>query len=373
MLLAFTLLSCAVTATVLALSVLVAPFDAAAPSVLVRWDALHFLHIAHCGYVYEHEWAFFPALPFLLARLPNTPFAPAFLSFALAFETSATMHALSRHHLPSPALSRLAALLALLPSSPATLHLAPYNEPFFTYLSYKGMLYCARARYLPAALCFTLAAAFRSNGFLLAGFIVWGLLVQPFLDRKPLTPKSVLVCVVLAALPLTPFVAHNYAAYLAFCAAPRTDAPAWCANRVPLIYSHVQARYWNNGFLRYWTLAQLPNFLIAAPPLLAISAFSIHHLRRRLRHLAHPATPLRPFDAPSITPHALHTLFVAATLLFASHTQIVLRLAAAMPLTYWAAAWLLVDHPAWGRAWVAWSVLWGILSVLLWGAFLPPA
>jgi phosphatidylinositol glycan class V len=64
---------------------------------------------------------------------------------------------------------------------------------------------------------------------------------------------------------------------------------------------------------------------------------------------------------------------MSATLLFASHTQIVLRLAASMPIIYWAAAWLLLEHPKWGRAWVTWSVLWGAVSILLWGAFLPPA
>jgi phosphatidylinositol glycan class V len=174
--------------------------------------------------------------------------------------------------------------------------------------------------------------------------------------------------VLLSALPFVPFIAHNYAAYLAFCSA--TDAPEWCARRLPLIYSFVQVRYWNNGLLRYWSLQQLPNFLIAAPPLLAISTFSIHHLRHWLKS---PADPGRAFLSASIAPHAIHALFMSATLLFASHTQIVLRLAASMPIIYWAAAWLLLEHPKWGRAWVTWSVLWGAVSILLWGAFLPPA
>jgi phosphatidylinositol glycan class V len=185
--------------------------------------------------------------------------------------------------------------------------------------------------------------------------------LQPYLS-------SVLACVGLSALPLTPFLAHNYAAYIAFCTA---DSPeAWCARRLPLIYSHVQARYWNVGFLRYWTLQQLPNFFIAAPPLLAISIFSIYYLRHWLKSPAHPG---HAFLSASIAPHAIHALIMSATLLFMSHTQIVLRQAASMPITYWAAAWLLLQHPKWGRAWVAWSVLWGALSIFLWGAFLPPA
>ncbi|KAF7376005.1 GPI mannosyltransferase 2 [Mycena sanguinolenta] len=322
------------------------PFDAATPHILLRWDALHFLHIARRGYVYEHEWAFLPAPQFVLSL---SVLASPFLSLLLAYDASSTI-----------SLS--------LPSSPVTLFLAPYAEPFFTYLSYKGMLYCAQSRYSAAALAFTLAAAFRSNGFLLSGFIIWGLLVQPVLERKPIRVTSFLSCVVLSVLPFAPFIAHNSAAYFAFCSA--ADPPEWCMRRLPLIYSYVQARYWNSGFLRYWTLQQLPNFLIAAPPLLAISTFSVHHLRHWLKS---PADPGRAFFSASIAPHAIHALVMSAILLFMSHTQIVLRLAASMPITYWAAAWLLLEHPKWGRVWITWSVLWGALSILLWGAFLPPA
>ncbi|KAJ7497142.1 glycosyltransferase family 76 protein [Mycena latifolia] len=366
-----TLISRLVVAGLLLATQLLPPFDAATSHILLRWDALHFVHIARSGYVYEHEWAFLPGLPFLLGLFPASLLVPTVLSLALACDASATLYRLSLHHLASPAQARLAAVLALLPSSPVTLFLAPYTEPFFTYFSYKGMLYCATERYFPAALAFTAAAAFRSNGFLLSGFIVWGLLVQPFLQRRPVSLRAVLACVALSAMPLTPFVAHNYAAYLAFCAGPAPPA-AWCARPLPLIYYYVQERYWNQGFLRYWTLQQLPNFLIAAPPLLAISAFSIHHLRHWLTSRT-AAAPHRAFLDPSIAPHAIYALAMCAILLFASHTQIVLRLAASMPITYWAAAWLLLEHPKWGRAWVTWSVLWGTLSVLLWGAFLPPA
>mgnify|MGYP002050440369 CR=1 FL=1 len=47
--------------------------------------------------------------------------------------------------------------------------------------------------------------------------------------------------------------------------ATRDAAPAWCRERVPSIYAHVQRTYWNVGFLRYYELKQLPNFALAAP------------------------------------------------------------------------------------------------------------
>ncbi|KAJ2970795.1 hypothetical protein NUW54_g12651 [Trametes sanguinea] len=79
------------------------------------------------------------------------------------------------------------------------------------------------------------------------------------------------------------------------------------------------------------------------------------------------------FLTPAIAPHVIHGLIFCLLLLFASHTQIVLRQAASMPLTYWAAAWLLVERPKLGKWWVGWSVIWGAVSCILWAAFLPPA
>ena len=180
-----------------------------ANSPLLRWDIFHFLHIAKDGYVYEHEWAFLPAAPWIIRyslaflRLGTksvalSHFILAVAMSALASETVQTLYSLSLHHFNSPHMALLASLLALLPSSPATLLFVPYNEPFFTYLSYQGrhapasplllylhyisgMLACARHQWTRASVFFTFATAFRSNGILLSGFIIWGLTVQPFL------------------------------------------------------------------------------------------------------------------------------------------------------------------------------------------------
>lgn len=181
---------------------------------LLRWDAFHFLHIAQHGYTYEYEWAFLPGVPLVmyytgtaLKFLTRSTHPPDFLlggqlaAYALAYDTTKTMYQLSLHHLGSTSLALLASLLSLLPSSPAMLHFAGCAEPFFTYLSYKGiilfvpniptimskptgMLYCTLSQWTRAAICFALAGFFRSNAILLAGFVIWGLVVDPFLTAK---------------------------------------------------------------------------------------------------------------------------------------------------------------------------------------------
>ena len=121
---------------------------------LFRWDGFHFAHIAMQGYTYEHEWAFFPGAPvvmrvmarFISFLLPHaTDDSPTYDELLLGglLATSAcsgatTLYRLTMHHTKSANIAFLASLLSLLPSSPVTLRLAPYTEPFFTYLSYRG-------------------------------------------------------------------------------------------------------------------------------------------------------------------------------------------------------------------------------------------
>jgi phosphatidylinositol glycan class V len=253
------------------------------------------------------------------------------------------------------------------------------------------MLCCARQQWLKASLFFALASSFRSNGILLSGFIFWGLIVPPCMAKQMVrschpssthysiniqpTMRAITKSLALAAIVIGPFIAYHLAAYAIFCSGTRSS-PEWCFQFPPSIYTHAQSTYWNVGFLRYWTLSQLPNFLLSTPTLLLIFSFSVHHLRDTWlgssKRKGESQLDLA-FQNVTITPHAIHAIIFSFILIFASHTQIVLRLAASMPFVYWAAAWLVCEHPSLGRFWVTWSVLWGITSTICWATFLPPA
>jgi len=351
----------------------------------------HFGTIALNGYVHELQWAFLPGLPLVMrwggATLRTLGLTHgngdgwvealhmgALGAFVCGILASRTLYWLSVYHLRSPRIALLAALLSCLPSSPATLLYAPYNEPYFAFFSYKGMLECTRKRYLYATMWFSLAAGFRSNGVLLAGYLLWDLVAKPVLiQRRMPSPRSTIKAVILAPLVFAPFIAHQYLAYQSFCKLT-TESRPWCAHMIPSVYTFVQAKYWNSGFLKYWTPSQAPNIIIALPVLTLILSFCGTHLR-------HATLPLildrhadsSPFLHTSMTPHVIHSAVFALVLLFASHTQIALRTLSGVPVTYWAGAWLLLERPVAGRIWVGWSVVWGVLSVVLWTGFLPPA
>lgn len=340
-----------------AANAVLAPFDASGGGVGQRWDVVHFADIAAHGYRWEHEYAFLPGAPLLVKYL--SPLAINVVNGVLAWDTARTLLSLSRAHVGIE-VGRLGTALSLLPLSAATQHIATgYSEPLFRWLSYRGMLCCARRQWQRATLCFTAATLLRSNGVFLAGFVVWGCFRR----------HRVQACVA-SALIVLPFVAHNYRAYDNFCRSPAP--PPWCHSTLPLVYPYVQAVYWNVGLFNYWQLAQLPNLLVALPPLYAVAVYAWRYLFHWLTF----SLPPSPFFSPSVAPHALHALFMSLILLFASHSQIVLRLAPSMPFTYWAIAYILVHprrHPWASTFWIPCAFIWSLLSVILWVAFLPPA
>ena len=297
------------------------------------------------------------------------------------------------------------------------------------------MLFCARRQFALASVSFALACLFRSNGTLLAGYIIWGMLVEPLLNSAlsiravfslP-TISRIISCFLLTLVSLSPFLWHQYIGYLTFCAVPASERRPWCTNTLPLIYSFVQSHYWDVGLFRYWSLQQAPNILLAAPALALLFHGSISHIRSTLLPRAfailgkiykpvtatsrgttegvespeHTRIPLDPSFNPSLSPHAIHALVLSTILLTSAHTQIALRLVSALPFMYWSAARLFfrmpivqsernivesvgsyerkspdvagLKPPQLSRWWVGWSLAWGAISLVTWGVFLPPA
>ncbi len=132
-----------------------APLRRTLASAVLRWDAFHFAHIAREGYLYEHEWAFFPAAPSIMRSLggllrswiPTVSNSPlevedvlvgGMLGSMLSVHSVLVLYDLTLELLGSPNVALLAALLSLLPSSPVTLRIAGYSEAIFTWCSYSG-------------------------------------------------------------------------------------------------------------------------------------------------------------------------------------------------------------------------------------------
>lgn len=343
----------------------------------------------------------------------------------------------------SKTLARTAAYLSILSTSPSTL-ITPTPEPFFALFALLGHLSLESVSPLAAALFYAIATAFRANGIILAGFFVWKLIWARLHAAAAAAAKTtnsslaaemvfrIAVATPLAvAITLSPFILGQTWAYMRFCLDDGvTAARPWCTAALPLSYTFVQREYWSvHSFLftkfkplifslsfipsrdvapfRYWTVAQLPNFLLAAPVLALCLRFCMKYFATDPR--AALRLTLRPWRAsaatrtqkraqqqpeedsetsegvsvkatPSLLPHAHFTLLTTALLVVSSHVQIALRFASpgGLPAVWWAAADVLLSTKGHGgeraKRWlIGYLVIWNVVSLVLYAGFYPPA
>lgn len=362
---------------------------------LSHWDAEHFLFIAEHGYLYEHNFAFFPGFPLVLllgAELLRPLWgllnlrSCLLISVALLNSLFSALAALALHDLGClvlrcPRQAFYGALLFCL--SPANVFLtAGYSEALFALLTFSAMGQLERGHSWTSGLLFALATGVRSNGLVNIGFLIHSqcqgffssLMVHNALRQLLKLMGSVFLSVFTLGLP---FALFQYYAYTQFClpgsAHPipqpllqlavdqgyRTaegNKPPWCSWGLPLIYSYIQDIYWNVGFLRYFELKQVPNFLLAAPMAILVAwatwTYVTTHpwlfLTLGMQRSKNKKTLEKPepgFLSPRVFVYLVHA---AALLLFGSlcmHVQVLTRfLCSSTPIVYWFSSHLLLDQ-----------------------------
>ncbi|KAF9131258.1 hypothetical protein BGW39_002041 [Mortierella sp. 14UC] len=370
--------------------------------VFLRWDAFYFVHIAEKGYIFEQAHAFFPLVPALTRLVANTVLAP--LSFALDYKqqlvlagvivanasfvaATVQLYRLSKELFGQEHFAFLSAMLYTLTPSGIFMS-AIYTESTFSLLSFTGMLFAARKEYLLAAIAWSISCTARSNGILYAGFIIYDLVVRMDLS-KPLSYKGfVLVKAgLLCAITWIGFVAVQFYGYLLYCTdASNIDARPWCNANIPLIYTFVQDFYWNVGFLRYYEVKQIPNFLMAAPMIILSASGIIYYVlfdTHRVFSLGRSSTPVSsnkripPFMSLATFPYIVLWGVLLLSNITTMHIQIITRAFSCLPPVYWFAAHQFEGGEALGSGWTktvtTFFVMYGLIGIVLFANFFPPA
>lgn len=281
-----------------------------------RWDAAYFLHIAQYGYTYENTIAFFPLFPILVHGVAFVMNHVTFYSFNIssyfilsAFLINAICFSLSSVVLYKLALkvsnnnlhfSSLVVLLFIL--NPARVFfIAPYSESLFSLTTFLGILSLYDYWNFKSCIFFALSVLTRSNGLLNVGFIVHKYMCHIYLSYLQKTKKKKisfiflvwnLFCLLFAmSFIAAPFMYYQQYTRSLFCdpestnlftprsiishaelhsyVLPGRSQGSYC-HSFEFPYSYVQRQYWNVGFLKYFQLKQMPNFLLAAPILLLV-------------------------------------------------------------------------------------------------------
>ncbi|KAL2405727.1 GPI mannosyltransferase 2 [Exophiala dermatitidis] len=380
----------------------------------VRWDAIYFTHISQQGHVYEQEWAFGMGISTVLS------WNAALIANAFHFGDSqaATLTAglvLSNltHWLSVIQLFALATALdngerhskSTIPFCAAALHIfspagiflsAPYTESLFAFLSVSGFLgyvkavqYFERGRGLSgcgsmilSGATFGAATFVRSNG-ILAGmpFLLEAMQTILAIVRRSLSFSRIsrLLTTVLAGLLVAMgIVIPQFIAFREYCSGRSLgDRRPWCKLVVPSIFTWVQSHYWNVGLFRYWTLSNLPLFLLAAPTLWLLIYTAVEAVRNPgdlpwCRPSMSPGTASR-YRKRVVMSLALPQLALAVLALTSYHVQIITRLSSGYPLWYiWLAA-KTHDAPKRAALIIRWMIIYAMVQAGLYASFLPPA
>ncbi|KAJ9151121.1 GPI mannosyltransferase 2 [Pleurostoma richardsiae] len=381
---------------------------------LTSWDAIYFIKAANRGYLFEQEWAFGAGLPNVISAVAKAlkrlglagsgssslePLVGVTVSHATHLISVLVLYRLGQLIWKDRKVAFIAALLHVI--SPAGLFLsAPYNESPFSCLSFAGYLLLAQGYRLGeraatqrdillvlAGCAFGLATTFRSNGLLNGIPFAYGFLLTSLdLVRRPSAAacRSLVVLGVgglcVAAGSLIP----QYLAYQSYCSgASGSGGPRrpWCDKLMPSIYSFVQEHYWNTGFLRYWTVSNVPLFLLAAPMLSVLTRSGIdmlHNVREPAEASPEPQklSVREGKDLSSLVQcMAAAQVLIAVMTLMSYHVQIINRLSSGYPVWYWWLAGELI-HPSkssFGSKFVAFMVVYASIQAVLFASFLPPA
>ncbi|XP_075897241.1 palmitoyltransferase ZDHHC18-A [Nelusetta ayraudi] len=375
---------------------------------LSRWDAEHFLFIAERGYLFEHNFAFFPLLPIVLRGLADTLLWPLsgwlsvrgrlLVAVALGNSTlfllsAVALHALSRTVLQDRRLALLSSLLYCV--TPANVFMtAGYSESLFAALTFGGLFLLEKGFPLRACLALGIATAARSNGLVNAGFLLYlpALSAISQIRVYRMTTRGhqrvfgyVLVVVRLlltsllgTAVIALPFCAFQYYGYRTFCTPSvslehvplallslaqrkgyrvpdeNSHPPLWCMRPFPLLYSHIQDVYWDVGFLRYFELKQIPNFMLALPMatlgIMAAYAYCQANPELCLRlglwdTLASKGLdkPIPGMFNPRVFVYVVHSTVLLVFGTFCMHVQVLTRfMASSSPVPFWISAHLLL-------------------------------
>lgn len=275
--------------------------------------------------------------------------------------------------------------------------LAPYSEAPFACLNFLGSYFYARgvlqdfpknsrmwkdAHIIAAGLTFGLAAMVRSNG-LFAGIIfacdalAWAVSkvfnTKPFVMMVLQSLPSIWSTMIAGTLVGVGFIIPQAMAYREFCMRNLpADRPPWCKAFPPSITTYIQAHYWNVGLFRYWTVSNIPLFLLAAPMLyvLLITSFKVFQYSTPRNQMEKSLT----FITCRL---ALPQVATAVLTLTTAHVQIVNRLSSGYPvwLMYLAKTVVSFDpkEQGWAKFIVRLMVVYGVVQAVLFSAFLPPA
>ncbi|CAO3594620.1 unnamed protein product [Absidia cylindrospora] len=308
------------------------------------------------------------------------------ISFVLA---AGYLYKLTRIIYPANAKLAKYSSIAFCLSLPSMFLSAFYTESIFAMLTFMGMYYFKKQLYLLASILWGLALLARSNAIVYVGFFVYEFIISRHRHHSIKSFVSgFFQALCYSLITVSGFVAFQYSIYRQYCTYGATLERPWCSHMPPLVYTFVQKEYWGNGFLAYFQLKQIPNFLLAMPIIglsvcglwLFISCDWTRWLT--LGQVNRASSADLTFSSNQATVYMYLWAFLLVYAITCMHIQVILRFFTALPPLYWYIAhlWSQGFQPSSTKCqnWTAniilyYFVLYSLVGIILFSAFLPPA
>lgn len=333
-----------------------------------RWDGQHFLHISEYGYTYENNLAFYPLYPFIIhyisyiiqlfcsfISLQGITLIVAISFNIICFTNAAnTLKRLSNLIMKDEKLCNLAAILYCF--NPGSIFFsAPYSESLFAWMSFLVMENCFLDLNIKTLIAVCLSILCRSNGIINYGFIIFYSIKYFFIK---LDYKFIIKMIAYGICGILQYSLIQYYFYQLFCSSrlinhseliinygndnnlllsgQLINKSIWCNYTIPISYSFIQSQYWNVGFFKYYTIKQIPNFILAFPILFTMFYINLKYF------LDNPIDKIKLILNPKYTKYTkqfvfyVHATFLTIFCILFIHIQVSTRfLLSSSPLIYW--------------------------------------
>ncbi|XP_066910399.1 GPI mannosyltransferase 2-like [Clytia hemisphaerica] len=370
---------------------------------LTKWDSVYFNHIAgNYGYEYEQMLAFAPGFPYLVHWIQsclefiiganNVNSKAVGIALNLIFNIIATVLiyklTLKISNVKSKVKDRYAVVASLaFIFNPANIFMiSNYSESMFVAVQFALLWLLENESFFLASLMVSISTLVRSNGLLNVVFLVY-FYIKRIITKEQIFEKyqckhSLVECLkpsilylliksfykhlfiilVYTTLSLTPYLTWQYHVYKRFCEIThvvRSHNTHWCTYTLPFSYSYIQSHYWNVGFLKYFTLSQIPNFLLAAPicTIIFSGVYQVYTQNKHSKtdvlpwlglkevrfHLKNEDVTMLPADRTFV--YMCHAFFLTVFGILNVHVQILTRMiCSSTPFVYWSVAELVTNQ-----------------------------
>lgn len=331
---------------------------------LNSWDSQYYTFIARNGYDEESKLAFLPLFPLCLRYFSKVV---RICTLSVLHESSVLVISASIMNtiffvIAVFAIHRLT-LILIDPSgefafktvgrfliSPATIFfMATYTESMFAALTFGSLVMLYRNQVLLSSVLIALSTLTRSNGLISIGFLFHHLILL-YVNRRISVVQFGFKVIISTAITIFPFFSYQFIYLKSNYCKLGYDQSKWtfcfATKDWDLPYNYLQTKYWNQGFLNYWKLRQIPNFALAMPIILIIVVTSTIYMGMNKDLVLNlgflPAKGKRGttfWKCQFMVPFIFHALFLTFYGLFFMHVQVITRLiCSSTPLIYWIAA-----------------------------------